>query len=355
MSTLVNPFVFGGGSGPGGAYQHVRPITIDHTKVPNTNQTDFPMLFSGMFTYLKTTANGGDVTNVNGYDIIFTSDAAGLTQLDHEIESYDPTTGAVNFWIRIPTLATATDTVIYIHYGNNSISTSQENVTGVWDSDFALVVHMTDGTTLDALDSTANNIAPTISGPTAAAGKFDGGADFNVSFARISYTHAKLRPTGAITVSCWAKRGSTGTVDMMFARTNGTTNAGSSYTLAFIATNFPRFEINDGSGWRTALSSTVFTDTTNFHFWCGTFDGSTVKLYRDGALDASFSFTGSINDPNESLFLGVTRNTTANDFQPGVMDEVRVSFERARTADWIATEYNNQSSPGTFFSVGPEL
>jgi hypothetical protein len=35
------------------------------------------------------------------------------------------------------------------------------------------------------------------------------------------------------------------------------------------------------------------------------------------------------------------------------MDEVRVS-DVARSADWIATEYNNQSSPGTFCALGSE-
>jgi hypothetical protein len=35
----------------------------------------------------------------------------------------------------------------------------------------------------------------------------------------------------------------------------------------------------------------------------------------------------------------------------GMIDEVRVS-STARSADWITAEYNNQSSPSTFYSVG---
>src|SRR5689334_23170379 len=56
-------------------YTGRRTVVIDHTKVPNTDQTNFPLLFSGTYTYLATTGNGGGVTNSNGYDIIFTSDA----------------------------------------------------------------------------------------------------------------------------------------------------------------------------------------------------------------------------------------------------------------------------------------
>src|SRR6202023_984049 len=73
-------------------YSNRRAITLDHTKVPNTDQSNFPVLISGTYSYLATVANGGKAQNVNGYDIIFTDDAPGSTRLDHEIESYDPVT-----------------------------------------------------------------------------------------------------------------------------------------------------------------------------------------------------------------------------------------------------------------------
>src|ERR1700686_2127248 len=57
-------------------YAYRRAITIDHTKVPNTDQANFPVLVSGTYSYLATISNGGNVTNENGYDIIFTSDSA---------------------------------------------------------------------------------------------------------------------------------------------------------------------------------------------------------------------------------------------------------------------------------------
>jgi hypothetical protein len=57
-------------------YAYSRALTIDHTKAPNTNQANFPADFRHN-SYLATTANGGNVTNTNGYDIVFTSDASG--------------------------------------------------------------------------------------------------------------------------------------------------------------------------------------------------------------------------------------------------------------------------------------
>ena len=65
--TLLPPCVSSG-------YGHVQSIVIDHTKVSNTDQIDFPMLFSGTYPFLATIANGGNVQNANGYDIIFSTD-----------------------------------------------------------------------------------------------------------------------------------------------------------------------------------------------------------------------------------------------------------------------------------------
>src|SRR6202043_2418231 len=62
-------------------YVRRRTITIDHTKVPNTDQTNFPVLISGTYSYLATTGNGGYVTNSNGYDVVFACNGAGRTAL----------------------------------------------------------------------------------------------------------------------------------------------------------------------------------------------------------------------------------------------------------------------------------
>jgi len=119
-----------------------RRITIDHTKVPNTDLNNFPVLISGTYSYLATTGNGGNVTSSNGYDIIFTSDAAGTSTLPFEQESYNATTGAVIYWVKVPTVSHTTDTVIYLFYGNSGITTDQSNKTGVWDSNYKGVWHL---------------------------------------------------------------------------------------------------------------------------------------------------------------------------------------------------------------------
>jgi hypothetical protein len=141
------------GAGP---YTYSRAITIHHTKVPNTDQVNFPFLFNTTDAMLTNTTIGGHVTNASGFDIIFTCDAAGTQKLDHEIESYNYSTGQFIAWVRIPALSHTSNTVIYLLYGNSAITSSQENRTGVWDSNFKGVWHLPNGSTLALNDSTSS-------------------------------------------------------------------------------------------------------------------------------------------------------------------------------------------------------
>ena len=58
-----------------------------------------------------------------GNDILFTS-SDGVTKLAHEIEIYTSATGRLTAWVKVPTLSTSADTVIYMYYGNASANGS---------------------------------------------------------------------------------------------------------------------------------------------------------------------------------------------------------------------------------------
>jgi len=311
-------------------YDFSRTVTIDKTKVPNTDQSNFPVLFSGTYAYLATVANGGNVTNASGFDIIFTSDAAGVTKLDHEIESYAPTTGAVNFWVRVPTVSTTVDTVIYLWYGNAAITTSQENVTGVWDANFKGVWHLGNGTTLSGADSTGQSPGTLINAPTAQAGLINGEGVFNGS---TQYINAPLpAPLSSYTWSCWAKPAALGAGRAPLGR-NGTAEP----FLQMGASPFPwSFE---------AAISTVNAAVGTRVYLVGIQNGSAESLYVDGVLNGTATFT----PPNNLDTLNIGRRGDGIYFN-GSIDEVRVS-NIARSADWVTTEYNNQFSPSTFYAV----
>ncbi len=109
-------------------YSFRREVDFVDAKVIGGPHTNFPILINSTLANLRTIANGGKVENANGYDIIFTSDQAGATQLAHEIERYDATTGEIVFWVRIEALAATTS--IYMFYGNSGISGRRDEQRG---------------------------------------------------------------------------------------------------------------------------------------------------------------------------------------------------------------------------------
>ena len=200
-------------AGGNGIYAYSKTITISPSQVSSGDQTNFPMLFSGTYSYLATTANGGKVTNSSGNDIIFTSDAAGTNILPFEQESYNPITGAVNYWIKIPTLSHSHNTSIYMFYGDANATTSQANAAGVWTNSYSGVYHLPNGTTLSANDSTGNGNNGTNYGGTATTGEIGGGAAYNGSN---QYTVLPRSISNDFTISAWFNTTYSGS-----AKTNG--------------------------------------------------------------------------------------------------------------------------------------
>ena len=117
-------------------WQYRFTVTIDPAMVSGSaDLTDFPLLITLTDVDLKDAAHAGHVGQADGGDLLFTS-ADGTTQLDHEIESYDPATGTLVAWVKVPTLSPATDTVLYLYYGN-AAAANQQNAAAVWSNGYA--------------------------------------------------------------------------------------------------------------------------------------------------------------------------------------------------------------------------
>jgi hypothetical protein len=173
---------------PGGVpvtgYNYFKSFEIQNSYVYGTsNFVDFPVLFSDVLEDIRTLPNGGYVEDENGYDIIFTDESN--TILDHEVERYTSTTGGIISWIKIPILSYSSNTTIRMHYGNSSISSSQENITDVWDSDYIGVYHLNES----FLDSTSNDNDATNNETLNIDGKISKGRDFP-----LGYVHQDLDP-----------------------------------------------------------------------------------------------------------------------------------------------------------------
>ncbi len=152
-------------------FKYYKVITIDHTQIFGTsNYTNFPVLISIYDSDLH------DDVQSNGDDIAFSNDTAWL---DHEIElfdqEYNSTHAQLIAWIRVPFLSVSVNTNITMYYGNPYLN-SQENPTGVWDSNYKGVWHMKE---VNPIDSTSNGKNGTESGGILPiSGKIDGATYF---------------------------------------------------------------------------------------------------------------------------------------------------------------------------------
>src|SRR5208282_3513875 len=93
----------------------------------------------------------------------------------------------------------------------------------------------------------------------------------------------------------------------------------------------------------------------NWHHLVGVYGGgalstATDPMYLDGAPLTTSTSGGSPAITTTEFKIGGIPTVTFCCALNGSVDEVRVS-SGSRSADWVATEYANQSSPSTFYTV----
>src|SRR5438477_6245249 len=102
--------------------------------------------------------------------------------------------------------------------------------------------------------------------------------------------------------------------------------------------------------WGGAAVDGTGVDTSAFHHIAGTFDGSSLRLYKDGSLIAGPVAASPATSSNPAAAIGSAFGAF---YFNGDVDELRISNTN-RSTDWIAAEYSNQNNPGTFITLGGE-
>ncbi len=332
-------------------WQYRRAIIIDHTKVqdvvnPSTSYADFPVLVY---------ATGLSNIKANGADIRFTS-SDGITELPREIERYSG--GILYAWVKVTLTKDAGDSsndVIYMYYGNAAATEPAPGSTygsqNVWDSNYKGVWHLKEdptGTAPQMKDSTSNNNNGTSQGSMTTGDQVTGKIDGSLDFDGVNDCVVLPEPPASSTnispgsVFAWIK----------------TSNAGTSWrgivvkqwAFGMLLYN-NKFVIFD---WTTLsnISTGINLADGNWHFVGFTFQSGIsngTKLYIDGAERLTTTFT--VSNQNEGIVIGAGNNPATWQFFSGIIDEARIS-NVVCSPDWIKTEYNNQSSPSSFCSVG---
>ncbi len=324
-------------------YGYRKSITIPAGQVIGGTQTNFPVLVSVTDNDLKTIANGGFVENNNGWDIVFSVD--NVNPLDHQVESYNPVTGELIAWVRLPSLP-AGGFSFNTYFGNSSIS-SDPSTTSTWNANYMGVWHLHD----DFQDGTSNNINGSNNGTTDIAGKIGDGQDFDGTGQYIEISQAAI-PDATFTVSMWFQY-STYAGTLFDASNNADPPNGKFFFAGSdnVNTYWGFEDVNDAD----VQISIANSPGTTWHYLTliGGLNNNIHELYLDGSLIGSDN-TVRAGKPNiNNIRLGYSYGHTLNTFgnYDGIIDETRISSIR-RSLGWIRTEYNNQNAPGSFMSFG---
>jgi hypothetical protein len=299
-----------------------------------------------------------------GGDIRFSSDADGATQLACEVVSFvtdnDPASGSAEIWVKVPSLSSSTNTVIYVWY-NKSGETQPaiDDAYGseaVWVSGYKAVWHLQS----NFVDSTSNDSDLTGSNsPTNESAKIGNGYDFNSADSESATMNdsAALSITSDISFEFWANADAYNGDGVVFGKHDYSTGARYGYYV-YQNGNGYRVIIWNSSGARTEFKIPLTADDQGvWQRWSVSIDISvpSATIYKNGA---STSFTSvatavtTIADTVSKFGLGCQfNNGTPVTFFNGKLDEVRV-YSGLLPSGWASTEYNNQNSPSTFATAG---
>jgi hypothetical protein len=332
-------------------------ITIAADQVNGTH-TQFPVyldladLPSSFFSTVQ--ADGEDIRITN---------SDGQTRLPFELVSIDTTLERGELHFRADNLTDAQDNIFYIYYSNSNArmpnGASELGAQAVWSNGYVAVYHMQeDPSPTGALikDSTSYRnhgipqgsmtAADLVNGAMGLALQFDGANDYILIPDDDSLSVGDGTTDQGLTLSSW------------FNRTGGT-NAGiiSKATSAaigeyYILSNpslYGRVVDNSASAYLgQAIGGVGGLQSVNVTYNAsGVSTG--ISIYRNGLpLSTSDSSSGSytvMENTSQDLYLG--RRTFYFD---GLIDEARIA-RKARSAEWIWTEFNNQNTPNTFYTI----
>jgi hypothetical protein len=228
----------------------------------------------------------------------------------------------------------------------------------VFSSSFAAVWHLDDSlATPMVADAKGARNGTAMGGLDASdqiAAQLGGGIDFDGNNNQIQFTNP-FSGNGKHTISAWLYQRTPNGCDTIVT-VGGASNNRSRFLHSryvpvgptpIIGIN-PGFYVND---WLTGMNIT--TGTWTLVHWV--FEGTNRKsrLFLNGVVVDSFMYAQGIDTQGLEGYLGYAPGGWGNCGLNGTLDEVRLATVD-RSDGWIATEYANQSSPQTFYSVGPE-
>jgi hypothetical protein len=268
--------------------------------------------------------------------------------------------GTAEVWVGLPSVSSSVATTFWLVWGDPAGAQPARDAAygseAVWPASHVMVQHLSEDPTGGApqgIDSTSNGYDLTAGGgaqaPASASGQIGGAWQFDGGDQGSSPSAAALCPS-LITVAAWCKVDSPTSNDGLVSHRQG---AGGTYDESWILYSrvagggLYTFLINtDGTAGGRAFAQIARGTPGTWEYVVGTYDGSAVRIYKNAGTPQQAIKAGTIHSRTEPVYLGAFREGPTSPLT-GCLDEVRI-LDEALTSDRITTEYNNQSSPGTF-------
>lgn len=285
----------------------------------------------------------------DGSDVLFAKPNGA--PLPSEIERWDVTAQKAEVWVKVDTIYGNDSTHFISMCWGNPDAEVVSNSAAVFDTanKFISVWHMSDEPSsgyASVKDQTINAHDATPFGSMSAANSIDGAIGKAISFNGIDdYLNAgNISIQANYSIGLWVLLDTIGDYQRFIFKD-------SSYTLWYDKDSVSvRMEhMGTTTLWRGLLQNggtRVPMTTGSWQYLTGTYDGNTIRLYKNGS---EVSRSNVITEPPKAnpnpLFIGRSTNfgPEKTSFVNGVMDEIRIEGT-ARSADWIRLCYMNQRS-----------
>lgn len=304
--------------------------TVNAASVPAT-QTNFP-------TYVDL-SRIGITTLAEAQSVRVYAESAKTTEWAREIVS------VTEMHVKVPSLTSTVS--MYVVWDGSSADYATTDTYGrnaVW-SDYVAVLHMKD-TASTLVNSTGNGDLTESGSPTYdQTGKIGKGVEYTAS----PY-HENTGITGAsiacpITMQAWIEFDSTAIVSTVGYVGGGT----SSHEQGLIVNSGKITALSQGNSADDQAQSGVLSINTFYLAHAVFTSNSSRSIYVDGAVSATQTDANTFN-AGAKLRVGNRYTAPTGQLMDGTIDEFRLR-NAALSANWIATEYNNQSAESTFWGT----
>ena len=343
LAVVLAVVLLTGASGALGS-PHETTLTINADKVAG-NLSDF-----AVYVDLADMGDGfwGNLTTGSGTTDIIVKNA-GDAVLSREIVWLDEDNRQGEMHFKADSLSGSSDTTFTISVGGTVLTNNQN--TNTWSNGYVGVWHLGenggnhDDSTSTGKDGTRQGNTYEANGKLGATQSFDGNNDY------IEIGSLGIGGDALLTVSAWvnlADLPSGGQHATVWGNYDSSTNR----SLLNVSTDDQKPTAFAKAGGNTVIDDVksgqaMAADTWQYVAVSLNATAGTAEVGLDGVI-ASGDYLSAITA--DSHVIGAM---DTNHYFDGLIDEFRIS-NVARSAEWIETEYNNQGSPGTFYTVTPE-